>query len=64
MKEEHQISVLSMPSVCAICGELWKDHVCNCGHRLNRHFMGEEEPCREIDCKCERFDLDSIRYEK
>lgn len=30
--------------------------VCTCGHAKPRHFFGFEEHCKEIGCKCERFD--------
>jgi len=56
MKENHELSILSMPPVCQICGEYWSEHICSCGHGIDRHFFGEEEHCKEADCKCERYE--------
>lgn len=29
------------------------ENKCTCGHSFSKHFVGEEEHCKESRCKCE-----------
>lgn len=37
-----------------------REEKCTCGHSKERHLFGVEEHCKEIDCKCERFEVDLL----